>query len=284
MNRHQMIKEIDTITDLPTLPTVAMEVNRMLQDVDTPIEKLVGFLEKDQSMVLKILRLVNSSFYGFKSRITSLRHAVTLMGYSTVQNVVVTVSVIDCLKTKTTLKGFDISLFWTHSVSVAVMSRHLAARTKLAAPEEAFTAGLIHDIGKVVLVNHFPDVFVVLIEAATARDITFYAAEKTADTYPHNLIGSNLARRWMLPEPLKLALRHHHGSIAKGVDGTLAGLVAIADTLVNVMDNMPGHRIGLDVMPEAVRGPVTGILKNSARWFPEVKQKMTMACEFFNKG
>ena len=284
MNRHQMIKAIDRISDLPTLPAVAMEVNSLLQDVDTPIERLVELLEKDQSMVLKILRLVNSSFYGFKSKITSLRHAVTLMGYSTVQNAVVTVSVIDSLKVKKALKGFDISLFWTHSIRVAVMNRHLATRTRLAAPEAAFTAGLVHDIGKVVLADHFPDVFVELMEAAAAETITFYAAEKQRDTYPHNLIGSNLARRWMLPESLNLSIRHHHGGIAQGVDGTLPGLVTVSDTLVNVMDSLPGHRLAPEIMPEAVSQPVTGVLNDSASWFPEVKREMAAACDFFNKG
>jgi putative nucleotidyltransferase with HDIG domain len=283
MNRHQMIKTIDRISDLPTLPAVAMEVNSMLQDVDSPIERLVELLEKDQSMVLKILRLVNSSFYGFKSKITSLRHAVTLMGYSTVQNAVVSVSVIDSLKTKNTLKGFDISRFWTHSIRVAVLSRHLAAQTKLAVPEEAFTAGLVHDIGKVVLVNHFPDVFVELMDVAAAQTITFYAAEMHGDTYPHNLIGSNLARRWMLPESLDLAIRHHHGGKSQGVDGMLPGLVSMSDTLVNVMDNLSGHRLSPEIMPQAVRGPLTNVLKDSANWFPEIKQEMAAACDFFNK-
>ncbi len=283
MNRHQMQKKLDSITELPTLPVVVMEVNRMLQDVDTPIEKLVALLEKDQSMVIKMLRLVNSSFYGFKSRITSLRHAVTLMGYSTVQNAVVTVSVIDCLKTQNMLKGIDIAMFWTHSIRVAVMSRHLAVQTKLAVPDEAFTAGLIHDIGKVVLINHFPEVFVTLAEAAAAGKIAFYAAEKAEDTYPHNLIGSNLARRWMLPESLELAVRYHHGGNAQSIDSRLAGLVAIADTLVNAMDNLPGHHIVPDMLPETMREPVTESLKTSASWLPEVKQAMATACEFFNK-
>jgi putative nucleotidyltransferase with HDIG domain len=282
MNRHQMKKQIDAINDLPTLPTIAMEVNHLLQDVNTPIEKLVELLERDQSMALKILRLVNSSFYGFKSRINNLRHAVTLMGYSTVQNAVVTVAVIDNLKTK--LKGFDISQFWTHSISVAVMCRHLATRTKLAVPEEAFTAGLVHDIGKVVLANHFPEVFISLSDVIMADGVTFFAAEKDGDTYPHNLIGGNLSRRWMLPEPLDYAIRYHHGCNAQSLDTVLTNLVAVADTIVNVMDNQPGHRFSAETIPQAVCNPVTEVLKDSANWFPTVKQEIATACSFFKKS
>ena len=284
MNRHQMMKQIEAINDLPTLPTIAMEVNRLLQDVNTPIEKLVDLLERDQSMVLKILRLVNSSFYGFKSRINNIRHAVTLMGYNTVQSAVVTVAVIDSLKAKNKLKGFDISQFWNHSIGVAVMCRHLAACTKLAQMEEAFTAGLIHDIGKIVLVNHFPDVFIALSRTIAAEGLAFYAAEKSSDTYPHNLIGGTLSRRWMLPEPLDCATRYHHGVNTQQSNAALTGLVAISDTIVNAMTEQPGHRLGSNAIPEAVRDPVTAVLKDSANWFPRIKQEIAAACTFFNKG
>ena len=156
MNREQMMKKVSSLTSLPTLPVVAMELNRMLQDMETPIERLVELLERDQSLVMKILRLVNSSFFGLKNRVTSLRHAVTLLGYSTVQSAVVTISVIDGLKVKHEIPGFDIGVFWTHAIAVAVMTRQLAERTRLTQADEAFTAGLLHDVGKIVLVNHFP--------------------------------------------------------------------------------------------------------------------------------
>jgi putative nucleotidyltransferase with HDIG domain len=282
MNRHQMIKEIEGLRDLPTLPTVAMEVNRMLKDVETPIEQLVALLEKDQAMVVKILRLVNSSFYGFKSKISSLRHAVTLMGYNTVQNAVVVVSVIDSLSISGRLKGFDITDFWTHSIRVAVMSRHLASLSKLSGPEDAFTAGLTHDIGKVVLVNHFPEIFVTLMESAAADGISFFDSEKQHGTYPHNLIGNVLARKWMLPESLVSAIRFHHSDAVHDVEA-LTGLVAVADTLVNLMNGMKGHRLEPESVPAVVRDPIIKILKDSSRWYAAVNREMTIACEFFNK-
>jgi HD-like signal output (HDOD) protein len=164
------------------------------------------------------------------------------------------------------------------------MCRHLAARSKLAVPEEAFTAGLVHDIGKVVLVNHFPEVFISLCDVIAADGITFYAAEKTADTYPHNLIGANLSRRWMLPEALDHAVRYHQGGTGQNLVSVLTGLVIVSDAIVNVMNSQPGHRLGPDTLPDAVRNPIMETLKDSATWFPEVKQEIVAACEFFNKG
>lgn len=284
MNRHEIQRQLTAIDDLPTLPTIAMTLNRMLQDIDTPIEKMVALLETDQALAIRLLRLVNSSFYGFKSRIASLQHAITLMGYSTVQNAVVNLSVIECLQTDSVPEGFDPTKFWVHSIGVAVMSRFLATQTNLAAPDEAFTAGLIHDIGKIVLVNHFPDVFTALMKVVAAEKVSFYEAEKISDSLPHYLIGSQLGKRWMLPAALEAAIRHHHNSSSRSADLVLVDIVAVADLLVHVFDQTPGYHFQRDALPLAVRDPVITLLKDSRSWLPNIKAVTTQACEFFNKG
>jgi putative nucleotidyltransferase with HDIG domain len=284
MNRQQMIKKVESLSTLPTLPVVAMELNRMLQDVDTPIEQLVALLERDQSMVLKILRLVNSSFFGLKNRVTNLRHAVTLLGYTTLQNAVVTVSVIDALKLKKDIGQFDISTFWLHSIAVAVMGRHLATRTKLVPAEEAFTAGLLHDIGKVVLVNAFPDVFVRIIETKNAEQVTFYKTEQTLGSWPHTRIGSHLAKRWMLPDVLIETIRDHHQRTGSATDSPMADLIGVADCLVNIMEGNPGYRLEGGNLPPAIKDRMVVVLKDSASWFPAVKTEMVNAGNFLKQG
>ena len=284
MNRQQMMKTVEALNSLPTLPVVAMEVNRMLQDIETPIERLVELLERDQAMVLKILRLVNSSFFGFKNRVTSLRHAITLLGYGTVQNAVVTVSVIDALKLKNDFKGFDIAAFWSHAIGVAVMSRHLAGRTRLAVAEEAFTAGLLHDIGKVVLVNHFPDVFGRILDAMADGEETFAQAEQRLGLWPHHRIGSFIARRWMLPELLETSIKYHHGPAGSGDGHVMVDLVRVADTLVNIMQGSVGYRLDTDALTQAIKDPMIAVLKDSETWFPDLKAEIATATNFFNKG
>jgi HD-like signal output (HDOD) protein len=284
MTRHEIQRQLNAIDDLPTLPAIAMTLNRMLQDIETPIEKMVALLETDQALTIRLLRLVNSSFYGFKSRIASLQHAITLMGYSTVQNAVVNISVIECLETESAPQGFDPADFWVHSIGVACMSRFLAARTKLAAPDEAFTAGLIHDIGKIILVNHFPEVFTALVEVVAAEKVSFHEAEKRSDTLPHHLIGSHLGKHWMLPMSLEAAIRHHHNSSGRSEDLVLADIVAVADLLVHLFDHTPGHRFQRGALPGAIRDPVITLLRETRRWLPEIQAATTKACEFFDKG
>ena len=284
MNRQQMMKKISSLTSLPTLPVVAMEVNRMLQDLESPIERLVELLERDQAMVMKILRLVNSSFFGLKNRVTSLRHAVTLLGYSTVQSAVVTVSVIDVLTMKHKQPGFDIGDFWTHAIGVAVMTRQLAERTRLAQADEAFTAGLLHDVGKIVLVNHFPDIFSRVLAQMDTGQETFFAAEQHLGCWPHTRIGGYLANRWMLPEKLEQSISRHH-SQTNGIEtfNTIT-LVRLADTLVNLMENRRGYHLDPNLLSETVREPVVALLKDSQEWFPVVKTEIDEASNFFKQG
>ncbi|BBO82910.1 HD family phosphohydrolase [Desulfosarcina ovata subsp. sediminis] len=284
MNRQQMIKTVESLTSLPTLPMVAMEMNRMLQDIETPIERLVAVLERDQTMVVKILRLVNSSFFGFRNQVTTLRHAVTLLGYGTMQNAVVTVSVIDSLKLENELKGFDISDFWSHAIGVAVMCRHLANQTRIATAEEAFTAGLVHDIGKVVLINIFPDLFKRIMEGVNGGNKPFFAVEQQLGSWPHSRIGAHLARRWMLPEILGKSVQYHHSTTGAAESLPVANLVRMADTLVNLMEGRKGYRLDTETLPPAIKAPMTAVLKNSADWFPAVKEEMSAATDFFKQG
>ncbi|MBE9547516.1 MAG: HDOD domain-containing protein, partial [Proteobacteria bacterium] len=173
MDAQTFLKKIDHIKDIPTLPAVAVKVNSMLRDYDTSINKLSETIEKDQAIVSKILRLVNSAFYGFQSRVSSIPHAMVLLGFSTVRNAVISVSVIGAFSKKGKFEGFDIRDFWVHSVAVAVTSRHLSEKSRLVMPDEAFVAGLLHDVGKVILAQYFSDLFSQVWTSVSKEGIPF---------------------------------------------------------------------------------------------------------------
>jgi HD-like signal output (HDOD) protein len=284
MNRSQVLKKMHSIHNLPTLPMIALEVNRLLQDFDSPMDQLLDMLTKDQTLALKILRLVNSSFYGFKSKVKSLGHAITLLGYNTVRNAIITVAVIDTLSLKKALPEFQIDAFWIHAIRVAVLSRYLGAKTRLAAPEDGFTAGLLHDVGKVVMVDFFPVDLIAVLREAMDNGLSFYEAELKLGNCPHNLIGGWLAQRWMLPDSLRQAVQHHHGASDQVACSPLAVIVNTADNLAHMMNAEKGYQLRLDRQPEALRTAIVDALKNEGRWLVQVKQEMDAACSFFNKG
>ena len=210
MDAETFWKMLDRIPDLPTLPHVVLEVNKMLQNYDTSIKKLSEIIEKDQAMVSKILRLVNSLFYGFRSKIRNIPHAIIVLGFNTTRNAVVSVSVVDTFSEKESSEGFEITEFWKHSVAVAVTSRHLSERTGLDSPDDCFVAGLLHDIGKVVLSQHFPEPFIQIWKSATEDGISFCEAEKGVLPVNHAQIGGYLATKWKFPVSLVDSITYHH--------------------------------------------------------------------------
>lgn len=285
MDYSQALKKVQSIQNLPPLPTIALEVNRLLQDMETAVDQLVQLIEKDQALVMKLLKLVNSSFYGFKNKVNNLRHAVTLMGYNTIQNAVVALSVMEALKFDNHLKNFKVDDFWQHAIRVAVMSRYLAARTRLVPVEEAFTAGLIHDIGKVVLVNYFPrELVAVLLEMNTAGE-SFCQAETRLAVCPHSLLGSYLAQRWMLPQSLVYAIYGHHGIEGDiGDHHALIAAVGLANTLVHMMDEDAGYHLPTEQQDDKTTRLMMEVLRGDDQWWPDVKKGMDVACSFFEQG
>ena len=283
MDSKTILKKLDRIDDLPTLPTIAMEVNKMLRNYDTSISKLAQTIEKDQAMVPRILKLVNSAFFGFQSKISSISHAVVLLGFNTVRNAVVSISIIDAFSgDKESLEGFDITKFWNHSVAVAVISRYLAEKTRLQPLDDFFTGGLLHDIGKIVLFQHFQDLFKKVWISAKDNNLSFYDAEKKEIPITHARIGAYLAKKWQIPGSLVDVIQYHHALSKNAKDFNMLMTVHVADIIANSF--MPGQKGKLDfslIHPDAASA-MKPQLESVSNWFPEVSPEIESACQFFN--
>ncbi len=284
MDLKTILKRLDHIDDLPTLPTIAMEVNKMLQDYDTSIKKLAQTIEKDQAMVPRILKLVNSAFFGFQSKISSISHAVVILGFNTVRNAVVSISIINAFSGKDVLEDFDITDFWTHSVAVAATSKYLAEKTRLHSPDESFTAGLIHDIGKVVLAHYFQGLFKNAWVSARENNLSFYDAEKKENPVTHARIGGYLAKKWQLPPGLVDAVRYHHSVSKNAYEPNLLMIVHIADIIVNCLTLNPEAEIDTSSIHPDAANAVGSQLDIVSDWFPEVLEEIQSACQFFLEG
>jgi putative nucleotidyltransferase with HDIG domain len=247
------------------------------------MEDLVALLEKDQSMVMKILRLVNSSFFGFKSKVKSVAHAVTLLGYNTVQNAVITVSVIEALTLKNKIDRFEIDDFWKHSISVAVMSKFIAMHTKLSAPEDAFTSGLLHDIGKIIWANFFPDELVCILRTVEKNGATFYDTEKALDLPTHSMLGSVLAKRWMLPLAMVESIKYHHSGKNRNTNGHLTDIVRMSDRILHMMAGDDGYQLEMESFGSNVQAAVVPFFQDNSDWFEAVSNEMAKACDFLNQ-
>lgn len=284
MNHKQILYKLDHARNLPTLPTIALKINEMLKDYEVSIDQLTNVIEKDQAIVIKLLKLVNSAFFGFKSEIKNIPHAVTLMGYNTLRNAVITVSVIDAFKVQDKVKGFDIKQFWIHSIQVAVYSKYLSEDSKLMPAEEAFTFGLLHDIGKMVQLIIFPDLCQKILSEIETKKISYYNAEKELATMSHARIGAYLAKKWFLPQDLEDVLKYHHNIKEENSNRNQMIIVHVADMIVNTLNGSkcPDHQL-CNLNPE-IKSTLLNTLKRMPTWCPNAEDEIKTACQFFMEG
>ena len=211
MDSKHFFKELDRIRDIPTLPVMVMEANRLLEDPNTSVANICAIIEKDQAMAMKILKLVNSSFYGLPSQISTIRNAIIVLGYNTVRNVIMTLTIMKLMPKKGMwIEGFSAGDLWSHAVEVAVLSRHLAELADVKWANDCFVAGLLHDIGKVIQFRFFPSVFEAVYQRTIQENLPFFEAEKLLEVVDHAQIGGTLGQKWMLPPILIEAIRYHH--------------------------------------------------------------------------
>ena len=226
-NPADLRNRIEKLGDLPTLPHIVQRLTAMIGRPTVSAEEIGSLIEKDQVLAAKVLRLANSPFYGFPARIASVPHAVIVLGLNVVKGLTLCASALNIMKEA----GMD--QLWRHSLGVAITANFLATRLALKNPEELFVAGLLHDLGKVVLYVQWPDVGTSIKTALRAqRDRSFFNIEQDVTGLSHADIGGCMAGAWHLPIALREPiLYHHHPSLAK--DATLqTAIVHVADILV----------------------------------------------------
>ena len=273
-----IFQQIDAIRELPTLPAIVLKVNQMLQNLETTADQLRQVIETDQAMTAKILKLVNSSFYGFKSTISSIKMAVVILGFNTIQHAVVSLSVMKSFALLKNLKRLNIQDFWRHSLAVAITSKYLADHSDKTLSSDCFTAGLLHDVGKLILAEYFPEHFEKIWLTTVESAISFVAAEKMENTENHAQIGAYLSEKWLLPQPLVDAIRHHHNVVSSN---RAAAVIGVADLLVNTC--CPDSE-GRFLLPDGLSDAPIFLqpqLKTLSGWYPRLLEEITSGCQFF---
>ncbi len=173
----QYKRDISEIENLPTLPVVYTKVDELCKNKDVSADELSQVIETDPSISLKLLSLANSAFFGFSRTIKSVRDAVSLLGNQTVQNTILNIAVFEATKDLKNTTGLDKSAFWVHSSGVGSTARFLADKLKLDRPE-SYTAGIIHDMGKIIMDALYTDLYKEVLELVEKDNISLLKAEE----------------------------------------------------------------------------------------------------------
>ena len=199
-----------SVRGLPQLPTMVAKLLELIDDPRTNAPTLGKLISTDQVLTSRILRYANSAFYGFTRRISTLDLAVVVLGFDTIKELCLGVTMHNLFGRDQDDIDFDMSKFWEHCVSVSVASKMIARRRFQRISGEAFVAGLVHDIGKLILKQHLKKEFRMILQEVQETGSSFYDAEERLFGLNHATIGMWLAQHWNLPPQLTEAIAWHH--------------------------------------------------------------------------
>ena len=241
---------LQNVEDLPSIPETLIEILRVLDDPDSGASDLAEVVRLDAPLMTKVLRLANSPYYSSRGDLTDIHRCVAVLGYRTMRQVAICVSVATSLvpAMEDAEGGLDYRELWRHSVICGAVAKHLARVVGHPDPEEIFTAGLLHDVGKFVMELYTPDTYGDLIRSRAQENRALSVVEKEAFGFDHAEIGAAFAEFWRFPELLVSCFKRHHervvGQATNPVDLSVA-LVALADYLANTIEP-PRNDLGFD--------------------------------------
>ena len=223
-DKNQLRLQIEKVSNLPTLPGIVTRIAEMVDSPGTTGRMLGREIATDQVISAKVLKLVNSGFYGFSDPISTIQHAVTLLGFNTVKSLVLSSTVLDMMKDS--LPGL-----WEHSIACARTCSIIAAHVELDDPEEISTAGLLHDLGKVILRQTMEREFRRIANYVDRADMLFYEAEEKVLGVNHGEMGGWLLEKWALPPRLVEPIVDHHDFCPNRDHAEHTAILHLADIL-----------------------------------------------------
>jgi len=226
-------RNIHRIQNLPALSNVVSRIVSLADDPKVSGEQVAEIVGRDQAMVTAILRIVNSPFYGLNRRVSSINHAIVLLGYRTIRNIALSTTLVNSLAPG---GAFDRRRFWTHAVCTAAASKFCARRLRDTDAEEAFLAGLIHDMGCVIFSHYFDEEFGVALRLSTEQGIPLPEAELSVFGLDHAEAGALVARKWNFPPAVAEAIAAHHDPQKALRTSQLAACVHLANVLTDVSE------------------------------------------------
>lgn len=243
-----LLLEVD---ELPSIPETLIHILKVLDDPNSGPADLGAVVRLDAPLMARILRLANSPYYSSRGDITDINRCVSVLGYRTVRQVAICVSVATSVIAAVAKSSgqLDYRELWRHSVVTGAIAKHLAQIAGYPDPEEAFTAGLLHDMGKFVLELHAPDKYHRIIAQRRTAGLPLVEAEEEAFGFDHALLGEAFGKAWRFPSILTRCFgEHHQGGLlgkARVREDSAVALVALADYLSNTVE--PPHTdLGFD--------------------------------------
>lgn len=228
-NIERIVEKIDEIS---TLPQVAQRILALINDPNTGADLLKDILQTDPSLTAKILKAANSAFYGATQSISSIRHAIIFLGFSSVRKMAMAASICTMFKSSSVINTYSREELWKNSIIVALFAQTMAQRSGSGTEGDIFTAGILHDIGIIMEDQYFHEEFTGIIQDERLPAIGLTGVEKSCFGFDHAEFGGRVAQRWKIPDELVQVIKYHHSPLdAPASYQRAASIVFLADII-----------------------------------------------------
>ena len=225
---------VTNVLKVATLPAVAMKFNAAIRNPLTSNQDLDNIVSEDSALAAKVLMIANSALFNFPSKIDTISNAITIIGHKQLSEIVLSCSIVAMFK-DIPQEVIDMEQFWRHSIAVATAARILAASRREQNVERFFTAGLLHDIGKLILFVEAPKYANEVIKQCTDTNDLMYKVEKDVLGFDHAKLGAMLLKKWKLPDSVVSAVYYHHMPSVSSDNIVGPSIIHIADIIINAL-------------------------------------------------
>lgn len=268
MGKISLEQIVEKVDDIPGFSDVILRVMKLTEDPDSTAEDIQNVLTEDQGLTVKVLRLANSAHYGFARRIDTISQATVLLGFQAIRSIVLAASCSPMLKPEMEGYGLAPGELWQHSQAVAITAKEVARVARRGHLEQAYTAGLLHDIGKIILNHYMKNTYKFVLLKMEQDQISFLEAEEAVLGFNHGQVGQRIGDKWNLPQDLVEAIAYHHRPEEK--DSDLTAIIHVADAMVMMM----GIGLGVDGLAYELSSTALERLKLTERQLEQIMAKV----------
>jgi HD-like signal output (HDOD) protein len=235
LDKAKVLAELDKVKELSTPPTILNEILVLLEKTDVSYKELSDIILKDPAITTRLLRIANSSFYGFPKEVTTINQAVMVMGVNAVKYFILSITVFNHLLAKKQKNKINQKQLWIHFLEVAVASKKIAEAINYELPEEAYVAGLLHDLGLILLETYLPDEYYQVVQR-TAGGKQICEAEREVFGIDHQEVAGVISKRWNMPDRLIQPMNNHHLEKEEEIEhlSDLTKIVCLAESIAQV--------------------------------------------------
>lgn len=228
LRKKSIVRLLSSIRNLPSVPAIIFEVSKLLNNTNTSAADLGRVISRDQGLVAKILTVANSPLYGLPRRVATIEFAIVILGFDHIKQIVMALSMLETFR-GTQQENWDNQSYINHSLITASVAKRIADELGYQKSGEVFTAGLLHDVGIIIIQKYFNKEFNLICEMVDSQQMLFLNAEELILGLTHQDIGQFIISQWNFPEALGDSIAHHHNPSESQNNRVLSAIIQLAD-------------------------------------------------------